>query len=155
MSLNKKFKTNADLEKDGVKVEYEENGEVIAWLKCRRPGGRNRLYQKALSRKLRENRQALAADHDGTLDARILAEVYAESIVVDWGGDIEGPDGSNPCPCTFENVVWLFIEEAPDLFIDLQNRLTLRSNWQDREDEAKNSKTVSSTNSAGGRKEKK
>lgn len=153
MSINKRFRTNKALEQDGVTIEYEEGGEVIAWFKCRRPGGRNSLFQKNLSSKLRENRQALAADEDGSLENQIMAEVYADAVIVDWGGDIEGPEGENPATCTRGNVIWLFTDEAPDLFLDLQNRLNARKNWQ-REDEVKNSKTASTTNSGGGSKKK-
>ena len=154
MSLNKRFRTNKELEAQGINIEYKEGDDVLAWFKCRRPGGRNSLYQKTWSKKLRENRQALERDDAGDLDARLLAETYAEAVIVDWGGEIEGPDGTIPAECTRENIVWLFTEEAPDLFRDLQLRLQMRTNWQDKEGEAKNSGSASSTNSAGGRKKK-
>lgn len=155
MSLNKKFGTDKQLEQDGVIISYEDAGKQIAWIKCRRPGGRNSLFQKVLNQKLRDNRQGLAADEDGSLDHRLLVETYAEAVIVDWGGEIEGPDGEIPAACTRENAVWLFIEEAPDLFRDLQARLQSRRNWQAREDEAKNSGAASSMSSDGGSKKKK
>lgn len=144
MSLNKKFRTDKELETEGITIEYEENGEVIAWIKCRRPGGRNSLFSKTLSEKIRENRQALSGDESGAVENRIMAEVYADAVILDWGGDIEGPDGENPAPCTRDNVIWLLTDEAPDLFRDLQDRLARRKNWQ-REDEIKNSKAASAT----------
>lgn len=154
MSLNAKFRTEKTLEQEGITIEYEDDGEVLAWFKCRRPGGRNSLFTKTFSDKLRESRQALAADEDGTVENKLLAEVYADSVIIDWGGQIEGPDGEIPPECNPKNIVWLFTEEAPDLFRDLQNRLSIRRNWQNREDEAKNSKPASTTNSSGGRKKK-
>jgi len=154
VSLNKRFRTNKEIEEAGIRVEYKDGDEVYAWIKCRRPGGRNSLFQKTLSKKLRENRQALEQDDDGSVDNRLLAETYAEAVVVDWGGEIEGPDGEVPAACTKENIVWLLTEEAPDLFRDLQVRLQSRSNWQDKAGDAKNSESASSTSSAGGRKKK-
>jgi len=144
MSLNKKYKTDKGLETEGIRVEYKEDGKVLAWFKCRRPGGRNDLFQKTMSKKFRENRQALQSDDSGQLEVRLFAEIYAEAVVLDWGGEIEGPDGEIPAACTYDNIVWLLSEEAPDLFIDLQSRLQSRKSWQ-REDEAKNSEAASAT----------
>jgi len=154
MSLNKKYRTDETLEKEGVVVEFTENGEVFAWIKCRRPGGRNSLFHRVRAQKERENRQALAADEDGTLEHRLLVETYAEAVIVDWGGNIEGPNGEIPAACTKENIVWLFTEDAFDAFRELQARLISRTNWQAKEEEAKNSDAVSATKSSGGSRRK-
>lgn len=151
MSINSRFRTDANKENTGVTIEYTDiDGNVEAWFKCRRPGGRNTEYQKALNRLLREYRAEIQENDDKVNERllnRIQAEVYAEVIILDWGGDIEGPDGSKPASCTKENIVWLFTEDCPDLFADLQNRLSMRSVWrpEDKAAAAKNSEAASGT----------
>lgn len=157
MSINDRFRTSKDKELSGITIEYRnEKDEVEAWFKCKRPGGRNTEYQKVLNRKLREYRQDLAQDKDNSLQDRLIAEVFAEAVILDWGGDIEGPNGEKPPECTYENVVWLFADECPDLFESLQRRLDLRDNWQEENKRvaAKNSETASTTSSSGGSKKK-
>jgi len=148
MSLNKLFKTDKALETEGIVIEYKENGKVIAWFKCKRPGGRNSEYQRILTEKIKENRQELFGDQTGELEKKIMAEVYAEAVILGWGGEIYDSEG-NPAVCAKDNIVWLLIDEAPDLFIDLQNRLADRDKWQ-REVETKNSRTASGMKSGGG-----
>ena len=157
MNLNKRYKTDKSKELEGTVIDYTDDlGNVIAWFKCKRPGGRNTEFQKVFNRKLKENRQEIVANENEDLSNRILAEVFAEAVILDWGGDIEGPDGEMPAECTKENIIWLFSEEAPDLFRDLSKRLEYRSRWQAEEKAGagKNSKPVSTTSSGGDRKKK-
>ncbi len=152
MSINDLYRTDESCEINGVPINYEDQvtGEILCWFKCRRPGGRNTEYQKVLNRLLREHRAELQ-DNDEKDNEQLLnhihAEVYAEVVILDWGGDIEGLNGSNPAECTKENIVWLFTEDCPDLFADLQNRLSRRSVWrpEDKEAATKNSEAASST----------
>jgi hypothetical protein len=152
MSLNKLFRTDRQKEVDGITINYtDEEGNVLAWFKCKRPGGRNVEFQKALNRRTRQHREELQDQDENEADPkfrRILAEAYADAIILDWGGDIEGPDGKTPAPCTHENIVWVLSEDCPDLFDDLRMRLSNRLAWQARQKEAasKNSKPASSTN---------
>jgi len=151
MSINKQYRTDKSRETDGVTIEYADtDGNVEAWFLCRRPGGRNMDFQRALNKRLRKYREAIQEmdeEEQEDLLTKIYAEVYAETVILDWGGDIEGPDGTNPAECTQENIVWLFHEDCPDLFENLQMRLGRRNIWQPEDKEAaeKNSETVSST----------
>lgn len=155
-SLNRRYRTDQNKEVDGITIEYTDmDGNVQAWFKCRRPGGRNVDFNKALNRRLREHRKELQVLQDNPDDpkaqhvvTRAYAEAYADAVILDWGGDIEGPHGVNPVPCTFDNIVWLFSVDCPDLFEDLQNQLSRRSRWQpeDKEAASKNSKAASNTN---------
>jgi len=151
MSINKQYRTDKSRETDGVTIEYADtDGNVEAWFLCRRPGGRNMDFQRALNKRLRKYREAIQEmdeEEQEDLLTKIYAEVYAETVILDWGGDIDGPDGTNPAECTHENIVWLFHEDCPDLFENLQMRLGRRNIWQPEDKEAarKNSETVSST----------
>ena len=152
MSINSLYRTDESREVDGVTINYEDNatGGVLCWFKCRRPGGRNVDFQAAINRKLRKHRQELQGMGDEAqekLMRKIQAEAYAETVILDWGGDIEGPNGEAPPECTQENIVWLFTEDCPDLFENLQTRLSFRNTWrpEDKEAAAKNSETASGT----------
>lgn len=139
MSLNKLYRTDKSRELEGLTVEYvDTEGNLLAWFKCKRPGGRNHNYNLALSRKLRQNRKALHKASDAEKEEilrKIQAEVYAETIVTDWGGDLEGPNGESPMECTRDNIYWLFADDCPDLFDNLQARLNLQSLWTEEADE--------------------
>ena len=156
MSINSRFRTSEDREINGIVLEYtNEAGEVLAWFKCARPGGRNIEFQKSMSKRMLEFKGQLQ-DGNQSLYNKILAQVFYDAVILEWGGDIEGKDGENPAELTEENVVWLFTKDCPDLFEDLQSRLEVRKQWQDEavESAAKNSKTASATNSSGGSKKK-
>lgn len=151
MSINARYRTDRTRETEGVVINYRDlDGNVLAWFKCRRPGGRNVEFQKTLNRHLRKHRQELESleekDQEELLQ-KIQAEVYADAVILDWGGDIEGPNGENPAECNRENIVWLFAEDCPDLFENLRFRLDRKSTWQpeDREAAVKNSETASGT----------
>jgi len=132
MSLNEYFRTDKSLELEGLKIEYADTeGDVLAWFKCRRPGGSNHEYPLLFSLKLREAEEDFKGMSDVQIEEavrRIKAQVYADVIVMAWGGDIQGPDGK-VMECSKENVYWLLAEDCPDLFDDLQARLNMISNW--------------------------
>jgi len=144
VSINRQYRTDRNRETEGVTIEYTDaEGNVLAWFKCKRPGGRNAEFQKVLNKKLREHRQEMSTVDDLAKEKllnRIYAEVFAEAVILDWGGDIEGKDGNSPAECTYENIVWLFLEDCPDLFDNLQMRLNTRQPWrpEDKEVAAKN-----------------
>ena len=98
-------------------------------------------------RRHRKNFETMDEKESADLMKEIAVEVYAESIILDWGGDIEGPNGENPPECTKENIIWLFTEDCPDLFENLRMRLDRRSTWrpEDKEAAEKNSETASVT----------
>ena len=151
MSINSQYRTDKRRETEGVVIKYtDSDGNVICWFRCRRPGGRNIEFQKTLNRYLREHReelQTLSDQEREALLAKIQVKVYAESVILEWGGDIEGPNGEVPPECNFDNIFWLFYEDCPDLFENLQIRLSTRSTWKraDKEAAAKNSEAASST----------
>lgn len=131
MSLYSQFKTNADLEREGILLEYgtASNGKPIA-IRIARAGGSNVMFQKraeALVKPMRRQIQTETAD-DKQIQ-RVMRQLYAETVVLGWE-NVELPvvneDGSRTgamqfVPYTVANCIKLF-EDLPDLFTDLQEQ---------------------------------
>lgn len=121
MSLYKLFKTNENLETDGVWLEYgqTEKGEPIR-IKIARAGGHNSAFSKALEKATRPYRKAIQTGMlDNKTADKLYKEVFADTVVLDWI-NVEGPDGQ-PMEFKRENVLKLF-EDLPDLFADLREQ---------------------------------
>lgn len=109
------FTTDPDLERDGIALEYGEATIVIA-----RAGGANKKFMSLMERKMRPYR---AAVNSGTMDEsvaeKLLAEAYAEAIVLAWDG-VRGLEGEE-IPYSKENVIKVLLD-LPDLFRDIQEQ---------------------------------
>lgn len=106
------FKTDGDLETKGVVLNYGGFKITVA-----RAGGANKKYSKVFEAKIRPHRRAIAnGTLDETTDRQVMAEVYADAVVLGWEGvtDKEGDE----MPFTKANVVKLFTD-LPDLFVDV------------------------------------
>lgn len=125
--LYKLFKTDDATEQEGVWVEYgtKATGEPIR-IRIARAGGGNLKYTRVLERKWKPvRRQAQLGTLDPKLSERLLAEVYAESVILGWE-NVDDESG-NPLPFTVANATKL-LTDLPELFTDLQlqaNRLAL------------------------------
>ncbi len=130
MGLKKLFKTNGALETKGVVLDYD--GETR--IRIARAGGSNKKYIKAAERALKPYRRALAAGQMSNSKAtEILAELFAETIVLGWevnrggqwlpGIDPEdaGETGAELLPVNPENVQKVFMT-LPELFLDVQTQ---------------------------------
>lgn len=152
MSLYKLFKTNENLETDGIWLEYGQtaDGKPIR-IKIARAGGHNVAFAKALEKATRPYKKAIQT---GTLDdktaTRLYREVFADTVVLDWI-NVEGPDGQ-PMDFNKENVLKLF-EDLPDLFADLREQANNVALFRDevRETDLGNSGKSSATASNKGR----
>lgn len=117
-SLFAQFQTSAQVEKDGVVLEYgiSQNGNPIA-LRVSRSGGANTAFIKRLELALKPYRRLI---DQGVMDQdqlrSILRRVYAETVVRGWE-NVFGPDGVE-LQFNVENCVTLF-ELLPDLFDDV------------------------------------
>lgn len=147
------FKTNDELENQGVSLNYGSFKIVIA-----RAGGSNKKYTKIFEAKIRPYRRAIQAGTlDDATDKRVMAEVYADAVVLGWAkidrekqpdgnyvdkvtnGVIPGPDGQD-MPFTKANVIKLFTD-LPDLFSDViqqANSVSLFKDEEEAETDAKN-----------------
>lgn len=139
MSLYQKFETDRSLEKTGIELDYGPNSKKQPTLiRIARAGGANDAYLKRMESKAKPHRRAI--QHE-TIDkdtlAKIIREVYAETVVLGWSG-VEDREG-NALEYSVENAVKLFTD-LPDLFLDIQeqaqNAALFRVNLRD--DDAKN-----------------
>ncbi|AEP08887.1 hypothetical protein [Micavibrio aeruginosavorus] len=115
MSFYKHFTTDKNLESGkGVDLDYGASGIIT----IHRAGGSNQKYAKVASAKLKPYaRQIQAKTADVDVINRVMAEIYAESIIIGWSG-VSGPDGK-PMKFTKENCVKLLID-LPELFVNIQ-----------------------------------
>lgn len=115
MSLYKTSRTDAEKEKNGVKLEYGVNskGEPITFLVARE-GGRNIQYQKTAEQIFKPYRRQL---QHGAIDPEVLdgllAQAYAKAVVKGWSGVEDEND--NPLPYNEANVVKL-LTDLPVVF---------------------------------------
>lgn len=135
MSMYSKFKTNDNLEQNGVILDYGPFRITIA-----RAGGTNKKFAKIMEAKAKPYRRAIATE---TLDEKVatnmLYEAFAEGIILNWEvlktgekdekgkklpdshvSGIEGPDGEM-MQFTQENVITTF-ENLPELFLEIKSQ---------------------------------
>lgn len=118
------FGTDESLEKKGIEIDYGDAGTFLV----ARAGGANKKFQKMVEQKFRPyRRQVQAGTMDNDVADRLLAEVFASTVLIDWDGvtDEQGEEMA----CTAENAVKLFTD-LPDLFSDLREQAQEASNFQ-------------------------
>lgn len=108
------YKTNQELEKDGIELDLGEAG----LFKIARAGGSNQKYLKRVQALSKPYRRAIQAGSIDQKDSdRIVITAFAEHVVLGWER-VTGPDGQ-PLPYTTENAIQLFTD-LPDLFQTIQ-----------------------------------
>lgn len=124
------FGTDAKSEKDGIILDYG-----AFWLRIARAGGANKKFARVLDAKLQPYRRQLqAGTMEDELANRLMAEAYAEAIVLAWGstehgdGKMIGRDGE-AIEFSRENVIRLLLD-LPDLFADIQNQAGRVANFR-------------------------
>lgn len=125
------FGTNKALEAEkGVTIDYGSFSITVL-----RAGNSNRKYLERLTAKMRPYRTQKKMDPD--VSRRLLAEVYAEAVIVGWK-DVKDASG-NSMEFTRENCVKLLID-LPDMFDDLVRFAEDMRNFQTEqvEEETKN-----------------
>lgn len=128
------FETDSTMEQQGVVVDFGPYGRF----KVARASGSNIKYAAAFKRLNKPYQKMLKRNTmPEALAKKLLAQVYAESIVLAWEG-ILGRD-NQPIPFTKENVVKVLLD-LPDLFTQIiaesQNAESYRREYV--EDAAKN-----------------
>lgn len=114
MSLYKKFKTDAQVEVDGVWVDY---GDGIR-IRLARAGGANQAFLRATERVHRKYRKQIQLDALTEKEAApLLREIYADSIILGWEG-VTAADGQS-LPFSKENCLKL-LEDLPEFFRDIR-----------------------------------
>lgn len=124
MSMYKLFKTDPNLEKSGIVVDYGDFRVTLA-----RAGGANRRFAQVLEAKTKPFKRAIQTEMmDNERGLQLLRETYAEAVILNWevrqGEDwvqgIEAPDGSI-MEFNVANILETF-KNLPDLFTDLQEQ---------------------------------
>lgn len=125
MSLFKMFKTDANLEMNGVVIDYGETRVTLA-----RSGGANKQYLKVLEAKTKPFRRAIQADMmDRKKLTAIMQDVFIEAAIrkweelVDgeWQADVVRLESGEIVPFSRDAVLSVF-RALPDLFEDLQSQ---------------------------------
>ena len=121
MNLFKQFATDPQAEKDGIRFEIGVNsqGETIAF-QIARAGGQNVRFAKSMESKTKPYKTQIQT---GTIDpetaARLMREVFAESVVIGWEG-VED-EGGKLLQYSPEAAATLF-EQLPELYALLQEQ---------------------------------
>ncbi len=131
MSLYDTFKADSEMESGtGIWLDYGDGGQI----NIRRAGGSNKRYGAVLAAKMKPyQRQLQNGTMDDEVSRRILAEVYASTVIVGWKG-VDGPNGKT-LACTEENVVRVLLD-LPDLFRDIQDQANSLANFRAEQAEA-------------------
>jgi len=113
------FSTDADLEVQGIEIDYGD-----FWFKIRRAGGNNKRFGERCSELMKPLRRAIQTETaDPKMLDRLTLEAFAETVLVSWGsklhgdGFMVGPDNSK-LEFTKDNIVQL-LQDLPDLAEDL------------------------------------
>lgn len=139
MSLARKFKTDEKCEAEGICLDYGDGQKI--WIA--RAGGANRAFQKEAQRIVRKYRRQLTLNIlPEEIQQKVAREAYARTVILRWEGVTDkdcGGDGTEPVPCTFENICRL-LENLPELFNDIQRQAQNIELFLEtlREDDAKN-----------------
>lgn len=121
MSLYSQFKTDGNVENEGVVLEYGINkaGKTIS-IRIARAGGANTKFAKLMEYKVKPYRRQIQNESmDPALAEKIAKEVYAETVVLGWE-NVEDEHGKE-LEFTVENVIKLFTD-LPDLYTDIQSQ---------------------------------
>tara|TARA_R110000803_G_scaffold28011_5_gene65077 strand:- start:1658 stop:2056 length:399 start_codon:yes stop_codon:yes gene_type:complete len=107
------FASDPDQEKNGIWLDYG-NGTRI---KMARAGGANEKFKRTMTAKMKPHKRLLDSEQmPDDLAEKIMHEVYAQTVVLDWEGVAE-LDGT-AIPYTHANVISVF-ERFPAFFQDI------------------------------------
>lgn len=138
-SMYAAFKTNQNVEQEGVWVDYGQFRVRVA-----RAGGSNKKFSRIFETKMRPYQRALKTETiDNDTVARLLREAYVDGIITGWQTKKKAEDGKtdvwkdvvvlpdgSEVPSTKD--AWLkVLEETTELFLDIQNMSTTLSLYRD------------------------
>jgi hypothetical protein len=146
MGLFKTYKTDTKLEKKGV--AYTPDASTIITLA--RAGGANVKFGKLLDAKAKPfRRQIEAGTLDPELDRKMMAETYAEAVILNWetldedgvphqvieadpdlADSYEGSIDAMGCVPFNKNNVVVTLLALPDMFMDIQRNASQASTYQ-------------------------
>lgn len=128
-SIYDAFGANKSFEKDGITVDYGPAGKFI----LARAGGSNKKFAKVLEARYRPyRRQAEAGTLDNEVAERLMAEAYAEAVVLGWEGVTDR--NGDPIPFSRDTCISLLLE-LPDLFSEIREQAGQFANYRILENE--------------------
>lgn len=133
MSLYRQFKTDKNVERDGIVLNYGMNTKKKPIeIRIARAGGANNRYTRLLEAAIKPYRRQLQNETmDNDVAEEITMRVYAQSVILGWSG-VEFPvlnENGEPTevmeekPYSVDNCVRLF-KDLPDLWSDIQSQAT-------------------------------
>jgi len=133
MGTYSKFKSNRNLETDGVLLNMGDSGIF----RIARAGGSNARFKSMLEREMRPYRTMVANNSiDDSMANPILIKVFSETVVLGWEGvtDEQGADlPFSPAACR------KLFEDLPDLFLVVREAAMSPAPFRETlEDDAKN-----------------
>jgi len=130
------YKTDDALESKGIWLNYGKDGKFLV----ARAGGANKRFTKRMEAATRPYRRQLEAGtfNDNDLLEKVLAEVFAETVILGWEGITNKKTGED-VPFTKENCIRL-LKAIPNLFADLREQAASMANFRQEglEEDAKN-----------------
>lgn len=123
----KQFATDEALEKEGIVLDYGDYA-----VKIKRAGGANRRFAQVLEAKQKPHRRQIQNETlPEDVARKLLAEAYAEAVILNWGhrkdpdseiqwGHLPDEEG-NLLPCTPPHVVATLIA-LPEWFADIREQ---------------------------------
>lgn len=137
MSLSKQFKTDADKETNGIRVEYAPNADgTIPTFVISRASRGNKRYLAALERHTKPHRAAIDRKVlPAEVAENVFRQVFIDGVLQTWENvpksDVSGnPEAEGYAEFNSANANSLFAR-LPDLYQDLNERSADASNFRD------------------------
>lgn len=129
MSLFRQFKTDTQIEKEGIDLDYGPNKDLPAdengnhpsiIIRIARAGGANEAFNKRIEALSKKHRRKIQNDIMEASELREMTmQAVADTVVLGWQNVTDA--AGNPLPFSRDNVLKLF-KELPDLFNDVQEQ---------------------------------
>jgi hypothetical protein len=158
MNLYDQFATDAQMEKQGIIIDYGPNADLPKvdgeaphiLFRIARAGGANQTFNKVLERLTRPHRRMIQSGHmDTVLADQLYEQAFIESILLGW--DNVTNKAGEPLPYSKLNAAQLF-KDLPELYRDLREQANNSSLFREEQREADlgNSGMSSATDSSKG-----
>lgn len=138
MSLYEKFKTDDNIEKQGIVLDYD-----FFRIRIARAGGGNKKFTKLVEKLTKPHRRAIQAEMMSLEEQeKLVLTAFSRAVVLDWetkidGEFVQGIEGPNGELIPFsEKAVFDTLEALPELYKDLQQSATKAGLFREAEREA-------------------
>jgi len=123
-SIYDAFGANESFEKDGIDLDFGPAGKF----RLARAGGSNKKFAKVLEARYRPyRRQADAGTLANEVAEKLMAEAYAEAVVLGWEGVTDR--NGDPIPFNKDTCIALLLE-LPDLFSEIREQAGQFANYR-------------------------